>query len=149
MNPKLKFLSVTVAKSWSCSVLKVCLCTTVPWRLGGTFIDLRDLGVVGAPFGRPWLPFVRGCTGLSGAHQTLHSGQFLSIFGWVDRWVSCWSLQSPGTPDSPVHTGLSGGASRLLAQQTWPPLIARRPLAWAEFLAAWWKSPKGGLIGVI
>jgi hypothetical protein len=37
-------------------------------RLGVPFIAPRDLGVVGAPFGRLWLPFVSGFTGLSGAH---------------------------------------------------------------------------------
>jgi hypothetical protein len=53
-------------------MLKVCLCTA-PWRLGGPFIALKGLGAVGAPFGRPWLHSVHGCTGLSGAHQTLYS----------------------------------------------------------------------------
>jgi hypothetical protein len=38
-------------------------------HLGDPFIAPRDLGVVEAPFGRLWLPFVSGCTGLSGAHQ--------------------------------------------------------------------------------
>jgi hypothetical protein len=40
-------------------------------RLGVLFIALRDLGVVGAPFGRPWLPSVCGCIGLSDAHRTV------------------------------------------------------------------------------
>jgi hypothetical protein len=40
-------------------MLRECLCTA-PWRLGGPFIAPRDLGAVGAPFGRPWLPFVAG-----------------------------------------------------------------------------------------
>jgi hypothetical protein len=41
------------------------------------FIAQRDLGVVGAPFGRPWLPSVRGCTRPSmGALDCLvHTGQ--------------------------------------------------------------------------
>jgi hypothetical protein len=42
-------------------------------RLGVPFIAPRDLGVVGAPFGRLWLPSVHGCTGLSGAHRTVNS----------------------------------------------------------------------------
>jgi hypothetical protein len=88
-------------------VLKVCLCTT-PWRLGGPFIAPRNLGAVGDPFGRPRLPSVRGCTGLSGAHRAVHSamatnhliGYFLLLgalkcpFGGtrlsgapVDRWL--------------------------------------------------------------
>jgi hypothetical protein len=36
-------------------------------RLGVPFIALRQLGAVGAPFGRQFLPSVRQCTGLSGA----------------------------------------------------------------------------------
>jgi hypothetical protein len=61
-----------VAEFQSYNVLKVCLCTT-PWRLGGPFIVPRGLGAVRAPFGMPWLPSVHECTGLSGAHRTLHS----------------------------------------------------------------------------
>jgi hypothetical protein len=41
--------------------------------LGVPFIALRELGAVGAPFGRPWLPSVYGCIGLSGAHRTVNS----------------------------------------------------------------------------
>jgi hypothetical protein len=107
-------------ESRSCSVLKVCMCPA-PWRLGGPFIALRDLGAIGTPFERLWLPSVRGCTGLSGAHQTLHSVRFPSINGWAVCWVSRWRLRSPSTPDFPVHTKLYGGTSRPLAQQTWPP----------------------------
>jgi hypothetical protein len=36
-------------------------------RLGVPFIAPRELGAVGVPFGRPWLPSVRGRTGQSGA----------------------------------------------------------------------------------
>jgi hypothetical protein len=42
-------------------------------RLGVPFIAPRDLGAVGAPFGRLWLPSVCGCTELSGAHRTVSS----------------------------------------------------------------------------
>jgi hypothetical protein len=42
-------------------------------RLGIPFIAPRDLGAVGAPFGRLWLPSVRGCKGLSGAYRTMNS----------------------------------------------------------------------------
>jgi hypothetical protein len=41
--------------------------------LGVHFIAPRELGAVGALFGRLWLPSVRGCTGLSGAHRTVNS----------------------------------------------------------------------------
>jgi hypothetical protein len=36
-------------------------------RLRVPFIAPRDLGAVGSPFGRLWLPSVRGRTGQSGA----------------------------------------------------------------------------------
>jgi hypothetical protein len=39
----------------------------------GSFYSPKWPWTVGAPFGRLWLPSVRGCTGLSGAHQKLHS----------------------------------------------------------------------------
>jgi hypothetical protein len=52
-------------------------------RLGVPFIAQRDLGAVGAPFGRPWLPSVRACTGLSGAHRTVNSATTTkSLIGW-------------------------------------------------------------------
>jgi hypothetical protein len=71
-------------------------------RLEVPFIAPRDLGAVIAPFGKPWLPSVRGCTGLSGAHRTVNNatardpliGDFLLLKGhrtvrWValDRWL--------------------------------------------------------------
>jgi hypothetical protein len=68
-------------------------------RLGGPFIAPRDLGVVGAPFGRLWLPSVRECTRLSGAHRTLHSATDTgSLIGYFLLLVG---------------TGLSGGGSGL------------------------------------
>jgi hypothetical protein len=42
-------------------------------RLGDPFIAPRQLGAVGAPFGRQFWPFVRGRTGLSGAYRTVNS----------------------------------------------------------------------------
>jgi hypothetical protein len=51
--------------------------------LGVPFITPRDLGAVGAPFGRLWLPFVRECTGLSGAHRTVNSARAENrMIGW-------------------------------------------------------------------
>jgi hypothetical protein len=41
--------------------------------LGGPFIAPRTKGVVRSSFGRPWLPYVRGCTELSGAHWIMNS----------------------------------------------------------------------------
>jgi hypothetical protein len=49
------------------------------WRLGGPFIAPRDLGAVEAPFERPWLPSVCGCTRLFGANRTLHSHWLVSF----------------------------------------------------------------------
>jgi hypothetical protein len=52
-------------------------------RLGRPFIAPRDLGAIGATFGRPWLPSVHGCTGLFGAHWTLHSATTTNpLIGW-------------------------------------------------------------------
>ena len=42
-------------------------------RLGVPFIAPRDIGAIGAPFGRLWLPSVRRCAGLSSAHWTVNS----------------------------------------------------------------------------
>jgi hypothetical protein len=42
-------------------------------HLGVAFIAPRQLGTVGAPFGRQFLPYVRRCTGLSGVHWTVNS----------------------------------------------------------------------------
>jgi hypothetical protein len=103
----------------------------------GPFIATTDLGAVGAPFGRPLLPSIRGCTELSSTHRTLHSAWFPFINGRANHWVNRWSLRTPGTSDCLVHTGLSGGASRPLAQQTWLSLIMRRALALARALGAW------------
>jgi hypothetical protein len=70
-------------------------------RLGVPFIAPRDLGVVGAPFGRFGLPSVCGCTGLSSAHQTLHSAMATNH---LIVWFSVL-----GAPDRPMGgTGLSG-----------------------------------------
>jgi hypothetical protein len=57
-----------------CRMFNDCLVLS-SMRLGVPFIAPRDLGAVGVPFGRPWLPFVRGCTGLSGAHQIVNSAR--------------------------------------------------------------------------
>jgi hypothetical protein len=87
-----------VAKISSCSVLKECL-GAAPWRLGGPFIALRDLGAVGVPFRRPWLPSVRECIGLSGAHRTLHGATVIeSLIGYFPLLGG---------------TGLPGGGIRL------------------------------------
>jgi hypothetical protein len=69
-------------------------------RQGVPFIAPRDLGNVGAPIGRLWLPSVHGCTRLSDAHRAVNSareqnpliGYFLLLGGTglfgapVDHW---------------------------------------------------------------
>jgi hypothetical protein len=42
-------------------------------RLGVPFIALRQLGAVGVPFGRQFLPSVGWCTGQSGAPTDMNS----------------------------------------------------------------------------
>jgi hypothetical protein len=71
--------------------------------LGVPFIALRDIGAVGAPFGRLWLPSVRGCTRLSGAYRTVKSAATENrVIAWFSvlghravRWVApdCLVLQ--------------------------------------------------------
>jgi hypothetical protein len=63
----------------------------VSMRLGVPFIAPRDLGAIGAPFGRLWLPSVRGCTGLSCAP----SDRCPSVDVAGSRWLA-------GTPDCPT-----------------------------------------------
>jgi hypothetical protein len=56
---------------------------SAPCALGVPFIAPRDLGAVGAPFGRLWLPFVRECTTQSGAHRTVNSARAENrVIGW-------------------------------------------------------------------
>ena len=70
-------------------------------RLGVPFIALRQVGVVGAPFGRQFLPSVCWRTGQSGAPPDINSARFLSLFGEADRY----SRGPLGTPDSPMRPG--------------------------------------------
>jgi hypothetical protein len=58
------------------------------------FIAPRDLEAVGASFRSPWLPSVRGCTGLSGAHQTVNSATA------TNHVIGCFPIL--GAPDCPV-----------------------------------------------
>jgi hypothetical protein len=105
-------------------VLLLCL-GYAPWCLGGPFIAPRDLGAVGAPFGVTWLPSIRGCIVLSGAHRTLHStmamypliGCFLLLgapnhsVGGTELSgvpVDCWLRRCVNYPLVGWHTGLSG-----------------------------------------
>jgi hypothetical protein len=66
--------------------------------LGVPFIAPRQLGSVGAPFGRQFLPSIRGRTEQSGAPPDMNSAWFLSLSGKADR-----CSRSPfGTTGSPV-----------------------------------------------
>jgi hypothetical protein len=46
-----------------------------PMRPRVPFVASRELGAIGAPFGRPLLPSICWRTGLSGAHWTVNSTQ--------------------------------------------------------------------------
>jgi hypothetical protein len=68
-------------------------------RLGVPFIAPRQLGVIGAPFGRQYLPSIRGLTGQSGAPPDSEHCRFPSFFGEADR-----CRRGPlSTPDGPVR----------------------------------------------
>jgi hypothetical protein len=54
-------------------------------RLRVPFIAPRQLGAVGSPFGRQFLPSVRWHTGQSGALSDMNNAQFLSFFGEADH----------------------------------------------------------------
>jgi hypothetical protein len=54
-------------------------------RLRVPFIAPRQLGVVGSPFGRQFLPFVGWRTGQSGAQPDMNSARFLSFSSEADR----------------------------------------------------------------
>jgi hypothetical protein len=75
-------------------------------RLGVSFIAQRQLGAVGASFGRQFLSSARGRTGLSGAHRTMNnmssgrdreSTYWLVSFSVGHRTVWC------GAPDGPMR----------------------------------------------
>jgi hypothetical protein len=70
-------------------------------RLGVPFIAPRQLGAVGSPFGRQFLPSVRWRTGQSSAPPDMNSARFISFFGEADRWT----LGPLGTPNT-VRCGL-------------------------------------------
>jgi hypothetical protein len=48
-------------------------------RLGVPFIAPRQLGAIGTPFGRQFLPFAGWRTGQSGAPPDMHNARFLSF----------------------------------------------------------------------
>jgi hypothetical protein len=54
-------------------------------RLGVPFIAPRQLGAVGSPFGRHFLPSVGWRTRQSGAPPNMNSARFLSFSGEADR----------------------------------------------------------------
>jgi hypothetical protein len=77
-------------------------------RLGVPFVAPRQLGAVGSPFGRQFLPSIHWRIGQSGAPMDMNSAWFLSFFSEADRWA----LGTLGTPntgrctsDSPVWPG--------------------------------------------
>jgi hypothetical protein len=84
-------------------------------RLGDPFIAPRQLGAVGAPFGRQFLPSDHGRIGLSGAHRTVNSTST-----GRDRESPDWLVSfSVGAPNGPVRHMTGGSWS------TWQVAIAR------------------------
>jgi hypothetical protein len=84
--------------------------------LGIPFIAPRELGAVGAPFGRPLLPSVRWRTGLSGAHRTVNSAHtrrgrespdwlVSSFVGHQTVWCATWPLPEANVAGSCCTTG--------------------------------------------
>jgi hypothetical protein len=67
-------------------------------RLGDPFIAPRQLGAIGAPFGRQFLPSVRW--------HTRHEQCTICFFLWRSRPLNPWSTWQTG--HCPVHTGHSG-----------------------------------------
>jgi hypothetical protein len=63
----------------------------------GPFYSPKDLGVVGTPFGRLWLPSVHGRTGLSCAHWIMNNA-------WTENRVIGWFsvLGDTGPSDAPL-----------------------------------------------
>jgi hypothetical protein len=75
-------------------------------RLGVPFIAPRQLGAVGSPFGRQFLPSVRWRSTQSGAPPDMNSAWFLSFFGDANRWTlgPLGTLDTVRcTPDSPMQ----------------------------------------------
>jgi hypothetical protein len=119
--------------SQRCWMFKECL-VFCSMRLGVPFIAPRQLGAVWAPFGRNWLPSVRGRTGQSGAPPDSEQCAIAFLFWWslplqppapvAHRTVWCnlltvaWAMCHPLIVWSTVgwarswHTGQSGNYSR-------------------------------------
>jgi hypothetical protein len=97
----------------------------VCWSMhpGDPFIAPRDLGVVEGPFGRLWLPFVSGCTGLSGAHQIVIRAQaknqvigLFPVLGASDRLMGGTRLS--GAPLDRWPSAVMAASRWWLAHQT-------------------------------
>jgi hypothetical protein len=71
-----------------------------------SFIASRELGAIGAPFGRLWLPSVRECTRLPGAHQSVNSTRARHVRESLDWLISysraldraVWGTRLSGAP---------------------------------------------------
>jgi hypothetical protein len=74
-------------------------------RIGVPFIAPRDLGAVGAPFGRLWLPSVHGCTGLAGTPDGLaHRANGPVNYSWQRLiFLESWLFGGPCTRPPVLH----------------------------------------------
>jgi hypothetical protein len=92
--------------------------------LGVPFIAPRQLGAIGSPFGRQFLPSVGWRTRQSGAPPDMYSARFISISGKADRWA----FSPLGTPDAVQCT--SDSPVRSCDRWLWPR-VARWSRCWS------------------
>jgi hypothetical protein len=100
-----------VTKFWTCSVLKICLGTTL-WRLGGPFIAPKDLEAIGASFRSSQPSLSAGAPDCS--WRTRHHIVQRSKDPWLVTFRFIWA------PDCLVRRmGLSGAPSNRWSRLTW------------------------------
>jgi hypothetical protein len=97
------------AKSRRCRMFNGCLVFNSIHQ-GVPFIAPRDQGVVGASFGRLWLPSIHGCTGLSDAHRIMNSATA------TNRVIGCFPVLGGTRP--------SDGGHQTVRCATWLLLLA-------------------------
>jgi hypothetical protein len=111
-------------ESWSLRIFLVSLGSS-SMRLGVSFIAPRQLGAVGGPQGRQFLPSVGWRTGQSGAPPDNHCSCP------VHDLLPILAQPTVATPGWLAHRTLSGAPCRPLARATRRPRIARPTVALA------------------
>jgi hypothetical protein len=106
--------------------------------LGVPFIAPTTLGAVGAPFGRLWLPSVRGRTGQWTMPDFLPSLVKLTV-------ASHWPCGTPDNPMTPANSWLSHVSPAERAVDRWlGARLAHRTVRWIIAVAPW-LFPESGL----